>query len=219
MQTIPSLKSVSAIVLPLALALTFSLPVSAADDKKAGKDQVKQLQQSQRKLEQEKAQLAQEKSQLDGELKDSKLKLVESKSRADAVSRQRATLGKELESVKVDKAVLAEKVAETEKKLIEAEQKLATANDAIRRLDGIKTQAEMNLAQRSQSLASCEAMNQAQHQYGVEILDKYQSKGCSSVLLQKEPFTGLKQVQIENMLETYREKFDRQKLVQTPANQ
>jgi chromosome segregation ATPase len=213
-----SFKSVSAIVLPLALALTFALPVKAADDKKAGKEQVRQLQQNQRKLEQEKVQLAQEKTQLDGELKDSKLKLAETSGRADAASRQRLTLSKELGAANADKAALIAKVAETEKKLLEAEQKLVTANDAFQRLDGVKTQVEVNLAQRSQVLASCEAMNQAQHQYGMEILEKYQSKGCSSVLLQKEPFTGLKQVQIENMLEAYREKFDRQSLGQTQSS-
>jgi chromosome segregation ATPase len=197
----------------LLLFLAFCLPASAADDKKAGKEQVRQLQQNQRKLEQEKAQLAQEKTALDVELKESKLKLDDSKRGADAASRQRASLSKELEAANASKAALITKIAEAEQRLNATEKKLADANSIIQKMEIAKTQLDSNLNLRSESLANCESKNQAQHRYGMELLEKYQNKGCTSALLQKEPFTGLKQVQIENMLELYREKLDQQKLV------
>ena len=97
------------------------------------------------------------------------------------------------------------------------EKKIADANTLIQKMETAKTQLDSDLTLRSESLANCESKNQAQHRYGMELLEKYQNKGCTSALLQKEPFTGLKQVQIENMLELYREKLDQQKLVLSPS--
>jgi hypothetical protein len=40
----------------------------------------------------------------------------------------------------------------------------------------------------------------------------YAAKSCSDSLLQREPFTGIKQVEIENILEEYSYKLDQQKV-------
>ena len=196
----------------LLLALACALPAGAADDKKAGKEQVRQMQQMQRKLQQEKSQLAQEKTALDGQLKETKDMLDATKRSADTASRRRTALVKELEVAAADKAALAVKLTDMEIKLADTEKKLVDTTETLRRVEGAKIQVESNLTQRSQSLATCETKNETQHKYGMEILDKYQKKGCTSALLQSEPFTGLKQVQIENMAESYREKYDQQKV-------
>ena len=44
------------------------------------------------------------------------------------------------------------------------------------------------------------------------MMDKYRDKSCQDALAQVEPFTGLKKVEVENLLEAWRDKLDREKL-------
>lgn len=173
--------------------------VSAADGKVSREQmQVKRLQQLQRKLEQEKSQLAMEKEALDAQLKESQEKLDTTSRKASSAASRATALSKELESVKAEKEVLSVKLAETS----EALEKSAVAG---RRLDA-------DLKQKTQVLAVCEVKNEKLHGYGVELLDRYEKKGCGDALLQADPFTQLKRVEIENFVEDQREKLDEQKL-------
>ncbi|MDO9448997.1 MAG: hypothetical protein Q7J21_00820, partial [Rugosibacter sp.] len=80
-------------------------------------------------------------------------------------------------------------------------------------------QLEADLKQKTQALAACEAKNAKLHGYGVDLLDKYEKKGCGAALLQADPFTQLKRVEIENLMEDYREKLDEQKLDEKKMDQ
>jgi chromosome segregation ATPase len=201
----------------LALAMAFAAPASAADDKKAAQAQVRQLQQAQRKLEQEKAQLAAEKTTVDGELKDTKDKLDEAKRGTEAVTRRRAALEKELSAAASEKAALKTQLTELEAKLADAGKKQADTTAVLRKTEEAKAAVEATLTQRSQTLATVEAKNDTQHKLSMEILEKYQQKGCTTSLLQREPLIGLKQVEIENFTESYREKLDQVHLVPVAA--
>ncbi|MGZ3237796.1 MAG: hypothetical protein ACXU8A_10525, partial [Burkholderiaceae bacterium] len=200
-------KSVHCMVILMAAAM---LPAHAADDKKVGKEQAKRLQQMQRQLEQEKSQksqIEQEKTVLDGQLKDAKGKLSKIQHNADAATKRSAELAKELETAAATKAELEAKIAESEKKLAET-------TEVLRKAEVANHQLEASLAQRSQTLSACEAKNDGMYKYSMEILGKYESKTCSASLLQKEPFTQLKQVEIENYVENSRDKLDQQKFDQ-----
>ncbi len=47
---------------------------------------------------------------------------------------------------------------------------------------------------------------------GNELIRKYESKGVMTTLLEKEPFTQIKKVELEKLSKDYKEKIDRQKL-------
>jgi chromosome segregation ATPase len=182
----------------LAVALT---PTSArAAEKKAdpNKEQIRRLLLSQRKLEQEKVILAQEKDAVAAELGEVKRKV-------EGEARRVANLRKELDTQRAEKEAVARKLAETEAALQKLlEQQRATETER-KRLDTLA-------AQQNQSIAGCEAKNEKLHQHGVELLERYQQKGCFDAALQADPFTGLKRVEIENFVEDNREKLDEQKL-------
>jgi chromosome segregation ATPase len=182
----------------LAVALT---PTGArAAEKKAdpNKEQIRRLLLSQRKLEQEKVILAQEKDAVAAEL-------GEVKKKVEGEARRVATLRKELDTQRTEKEAVAGKLAETEAALQKLlEQQRATEAER-KRLDALA-------AQQKQSIAGCEAKNEKLHQHGVELLERYQQKGCFDAALQADPFTGLKRVEIENFVEDNREKLDEQKL-------
>jgi hypothetical protein len=44
------------------------------------------------------------------------------------------------------------------------------------------------------------------------MMAKYRDKTCQDALAQAEPFTGLKRVEVENLLETWRDRADQARL-------
>jgi hypothetical protein len=48
--------------------------------------------------------------------------------------------------------------------------------------------------------------------YAEAMLDKYRNKGVWASLSQKDPVLGLKNVEVENVVQEYQLKFDSQKL-------
>ena len=188
------------------LAASLALPAHGADKKAdAAKEQIKRLQQSQRKLEQETAQLAQEKAALDGQLKETTEKLDDTRKQAGAATRKATTLDKELAAAKAEKESLAAKLTDAEQRLARMTEQERTAEAERKRLDALA-------ARQKQSIAGCEANNDKLHAQGVELLDRYRRKGCFDSVLQGDPFTGLKRVEIENFVEDSRDKLDEHKL-------
>lgn len=195
-------------LLLLLAATVVAIPAVAADQK-ADKDQIRRLQQMSRKLEQEKAQLAQEKAAAEGRLKESEDKLGEAQGKAAGANRRAAQLAKDLEAMRGEKDGLAAKLADTEKQLAETTGQYRTAEAERKRLEGLA-------AQQKQTIASCEDHNAKLHGQGVALLEQYRSKGCFDAALQGEPFTGLKQVAIENFVEDNRDKLDEHR-IERPA--
>lgn len=55
---------------------------------------------------------------------------------------------------------------------------------------------------------TCMQKNLALYDSHRDILRQYEKKGVFASLLQREPLTGIKQVEIENLIEDYRERID-----------
>ena len=189
-------------VLGLSVVL-FGATALAAD--KSGKDQVKRMQQLLRKAEQDASRLTGEKEAAEGQLKVTQDKLDATQRKAESLGAKASALMKELESVKSEKEVLSVKLADTGKLLADTTVKLKETEADSRRL-------EMVSASQKETIAVCEGNNAKLYQYGTEVLSQYRHKGCTAALLQAEPVTGLKRVEIENLMEDYRDKFDQQKL-------
>ena len=178
-------------------------PVMAADT--PGKDQVKRMQQLLRKAAQDASRLSGEKEVAEGHLKETQDKLDATQRKAESLGAKASALVKELESVKSEKEVLSVKLADTGKQLADTTVKLKETEAERRRLETVG-------ASQKETIAVCEGNNAKLYQYGTEVLCQYQHKGCTAALLQVEPVTGLKRVEIENLMEDYRDKFDQQKL-------
>jgi hypothetical protein len=78
--------------------------------------------------------------------------------------------------------------------------------------DAMKAELEGKLANETKLRKDSETKNQKLYDYNVELMHIYAAKSCSDSLLQREPFTGIKQVEIENILEDYSYKLDQQKV-------
>jgi chromosome segregation ATPase len=192
-----------------ALAACLVSPALAAE---GGKDPTRRLQQQLRKAEQEKSQLTQQKAEAENQLKDVQQKLAEAQRKADGAAARGTRLSKELTELGEQKAALAASSrAEIEgltAKLAEAERRLNAQRLA---LEAEKRQLEAALAKQKTALAGCAERNDKMHALGRELLVKYEQKGCFDSALQFEPFTGLKRVQVENLVEDFRDKFEAQR--------
>ena len=196
-------------------ALVFGVmtsPVSAAKPKDPAKEALRRMQIEMMKMQDEKAAMSVE---LEAVKKKSDAVEVASKQ----VEHRRAMLDRGMVGLHQEKTVLVEKVATLEKKLAEEQKLLAEEKksliEAHLHLDQEaekKKSLEQNLSTRSKALEVCETKNKMLYQYHVDLINRAQNRGSLSVLLEKEPVLGFKRVQIENLMEEYRDKIDDQKV-------
>lgn len=184
----------------LLIALTTGFQAHSADNKKAdpNKEQVKRLQQAQRKLEQEKVLLAQEKANVEAERDAARKK-------AEGEGMRAAGLSREVRDLRKAREDLAVRLSDTETELVKSREQLRQLESEGKRLQG-------TLTGEKQAHASCVARNREMHQAGMDLVEKYRAKTCSDGVLQHEPFTGLKRVEIENTAEDMKDRLDSHKI-------
>ncbi len=213
--------------LPLMLcALMIAGGAHAASDKKASRER-EALRRAQMELQQARGQLSgleQEKAQLAKDLEAAGKAAKSAEGRAGRLRRdlkaeqqRREALEKELEQTKQDLAGSGQRLAETRKTLGETGAKLAETADLLRRTQAEKSNLESIKARNEREIASCEDKNLKLYQTGRELMLRFERKTCGEIMAQGEPFTGLKRVEVENLLEEYRDKLDEQKLVKPPG--
>lgn len=174
--------------------------------------QLRRLQSTNQKLSSEKAQLEQEKTRLELERSalsesvkstSSKLQTVEVK--AAAARREANALGERLAE--------AERVlAETSTKLKATEETLAGREADVKRMEGQLGEMRRIVGRQVQTIDSCEKKNARFFELNGELLGKYRDKGVGDALLEAEPFTGVKRVELDNLIQEYRDKLEAQKM-------
>ena len=77
-----------------------------------------------------------------------------------------------------------------------------------------RTESEKNLLQetvvsQAQQIETCESHNVKLLQVNHDLLGQYENKGFFDAMLQREPITGLKGVELENIVQDYQDRLDR----------
>lgn len=67
---------------------------------------------------------------------------------------------------------------------------------------------EDKLQKQTNNFAVCYENNKKLYDVNTQLLGQYEKKGFGDILKQKEPFTGVKQVEIENLVQDYRYQLD-----------
>lgn len=86
-----------------------------------------------------------------------------------------------------------------------------TASELAAR-NGELAQVKQMLEQSKNANASCEDKNLKLYSYAETVLGLYKNKGVWAALSQKEPVLGLKEVDVENVVQEYQQKFASQKI-------
>jgi len=165
------------------------------------------------------SQLTNEKTQLQAENKDAKAKLDAANADLKKVRDQNADLQKRLSQ---NEAALTQSTAANTRSADQAAQQRARMDELVkqfretienlRQTELERNQLKTTLAARESVLNQCVANNDKLFATGNEILDRYENKGCFSSVREKEPFTQVKRVQLQNLVDEYRWKLEDQKL-------
>ncbi len=131
-------------------------------------------------------------------------------------------VGKYKEQVQTMEAkILAsdKEAAKMKKELQECESKYALAAQQNKDLDGSlkKVTGERQALQAewqktTKDLSQCSANNARLIILSQELLKKYWDKGLGTIILQNEPLTQLKKVELEKLIQQYREEIEKQKI-------
>jgi chromosome segregation ATPase len=90
--------------------------------------------------------------------------------------------------------------------------KLGEAQKQLAARDAQLKEVSLTVEQSKAANNSCEAKNVALFAYAQEVLQRYRKKGVWASLSQKDPVFGLKEVEVENVVQEYQLKFDSQKV-------
>lgn len=182
----------SAIV--FALALSVLSVVAQADDANAQKA----LQKAQFMLRQSASEKAELQTQVDA-LKQQIEKLTTELATAKSASDQskRATEEKYGNAI----AQWKQRDTQTSDELTATKQQLKQQMEQHKLLEG-------QLQKQTQNFSVCYENNKKLYDISTQLIGRYENKGFADVLKQKEPLTGIKQVEIENLVQDYRYQLD-----------
>ncbi len=190
-----------------------------ASDKKASREReaLRRIQQQLSVLQGEMAVLEQDKAKLSADLDKASASLKAEEGRAARLQRGFNSSKQQLASLTTELTLAKEELSSTAKQLAETRKTLEETTRALQQSESEKRGLETVKARREREIASCESKNIALYEIGRSLMDRYENKTCSETLAQKEPFTGFKKVETENLLEEYRDKLDEQKLIKPPG--
>lgn len=179
--------------------------------------QLQQVQGQIAALEEEKTKLGDEREQARKEAKAVKGKVGKLDKALSEEKARGEQLQKDLEAAKQEQAATKASLLESETRLAETAKNLLQTQQTLARTEADKRQLEVLKVRQEKEIAGSEAKNLKLYQTGRELMTRFEQKSCAETLAQKEPFTGLKRVEIENLLEEYRDKLDEQKLIKPPG--
>jgi len=193
------------------------------------REAVRRAQSALQKAEQEKAKLLEDKASLEKENAElaKKVKASTAAQRGLAAARKKtseqALLIEELQrQLDAAKARLTQSNSNAEalsKRLAAAEEQGRQLEDRLRASDQQVAQQREIIGRQAQNALACNDNNAKLYAVSQELMARYQRKGVWDAILQREPVTGLKQVQIDNILQDYKDKIDALKLAEPELKQ
>lgn len=204
------------------LAFGMCLPPAAQAQSKKDQEQVRRLRQQVQQLQQEQAsqQAAAAKAAQDKAAAETELKKAQEEAGAvrASASRRAASLSRELQAATSERDALQAKLAETQAQLDKTTAALALSRSKLAERDEQWTRLDADHKTQSATLAACQAHNVELYKLGSELLTRYQNKGLGEVFATGEPFTQIKRVELENLVEGYRDKLDRERQPAAPGS-
>lgn len=209
----------SGLLMLFVLASTFLTSNAWSQDKPASRErealrraqqQAQQIRQEKTALEEKLAGFEQEKATLTDQIAGAQTRAKSESAKHQKLQLALDAMTQEKQTLEVQKAELSQRLAELTAKHASTERELVQTQ-AQAQLQ--KKQAESALFSRDQQVASCEENNIRLYQYGRDLIGQCRDQSATDVVLRLEPFTGIKRVAIENLLEDYRDKLDAQKLI------
>jgi len=199
-------------------------PAFAAEKKdKAAREAQRRMALMKQQMEAEKAELQagfdKQKAELEGKVQESEKSANAARGSLSAAKRRHAELESELETLRKQKLELESaklksdaSLAETREQLESTRKTLAETQRDLRTNESQRQALSKSLTQRDNNLASCTEKNNQLHAFGLELVKIYEKPSLYEAILRTERFTQIKRVELENILQDYRDKLDAQRV-------
>ena len=178
--------------------------------------QVQQIDQARTLAEAEKAAALADKDTAERELEKIRSGVATSKHQLATERAARTRIETEQKAVQSENDVLKKRLADTEVQLAASAALQRVTAQMLAQVESAKKRTEGELSGKANKLQVCQAHNGQLYAMGREMMQKYRDKSCQDALAQAEPFTGLKKVEVENLLEIWRDRLDRETLSVQP---
>ena len=178
--------------------------------------QVQQVDQARAQAEQEKATALADKETVERDLEKTRSDTAATRRQLAGERSARIRIERELQALQTERDMLKARLADTEKQLVDSTALQSSIAQTLAQAESEKKQAAARLAGKEQDLNVCQSHNGRLYGIGREMMQKYRDKSCQDALAQAEPFTGLKKVEVENLLEIWRDRLDRETLSAIP---
>jgi chromosome segregation ATPase len=203
----------------LLLTASFEAAAQAKPDQNRDRETIRRLQQQLSKAQQDAVAVRGEKDALEkqlaaqkDELEKQRAELPRAQAAAGRERKEKLVVESELEKLKATLAERDKALADARARGDELARKEREALVVIGERDrGVKAY-QADLARQNQEIVACEARNAKLYDLNVEILERYRTKSVAEVLAREERVTGLKNVEVFNIVQEYRDKLDAQRI-------
>jgi len=182
---------------------------AANKDQKKERQALRRMQQQLTEVQQQKSALDQEKAALEETLKKTHGETEAQKRLAASAAAKVSRLEGDIETASREKTELRAKLDEATKQ----NQELSTQ---LKQLEQDFKNKEAALERQNELRKLCEGNNGDLYRIGQELVGWYTKKGPLNAILEAEPFTRIKSVEMENLLEKYRDDLEAKHLQPTP---
>jgi chromosome segregation ATPase len=122
-----------------------------------------------------------------------------------------------LDKYKENDAALRDRLAQDRARMQELVDKFRETAQNLRQVEMERVELRTDLTARQEEIRQCTRKNLELYQANLDLLDRYESKGVWDAMMQREPVTGLKRVEVENRIEEYRRRLDQMSMVGAEA--
>jgi len=133
------------------------------------------------------------------------------------MSSERDALQGENARLKTEREALKAKKTSTDGALSKSRENLRTMQENLDKTLAEKKEAEAIVAERGRQIEQCTIKNTKLYQLNGELLKRYADKGMMDAMARREPFTGFKKVEMENLLQEMQDKLDEQRVLTDAA--
>lgn len=118
-----------------------------------------------------------------------------------------------LDRYKENDAALRARITEDRARMQELIDKFRETAQSLRQVEMERGELKATVSAQREGIRQCTRKNLELYQANLDLLDRYQAKGVWDAMLQREAVTGLRRVEIENLVEDYRRRLDQMQVV------
>lgn len=173
-----------------------------------------QLAQQYQQIVVERTQLQADNDKLKKQLEDIKKQLQAVQQQLGASKKGAATSASQIAAAQAASQTSAQSLEQAKSRMQELVGRFRDTAVTLRGVESERAQLQQQLAQSKSDFDKCAERNYQLYQLDTEVLDRYEHEGTLSHVARAEPFTRIKRVQVENLVDEYKVRAEELRLQQ-----